>query len=192
MSIGLGPGVTFANHRIEAELGRGGMGVVYRAHELTLDRPRALKVVAGDLASDAKFKERFRREARLAASVDHPNVVAVHHAGEEAGLPYLSMSLVDGPNLEALVNATGPLDPARASRLISQIAAGLEAAHARGLVHRDVKPSNVLISEGEDPERVVVTDFGLSRLVDDDGGVTQTGDFLGSTDYVAPEQIEGG
>ncbi|MEJ7876197.1 MAG: protein kinase [Solirubrobacterales bacterium] len=192
MSTGLGPGVIFANHRIEAELGRGGMGVVFKALELTLDRPRALKVVAEDLATDATFKERFRREARLAASVDHPNVIAVHHAGEEAGIPYLSMSLVDGPDLGALVGAAGPLDPARASRLISQIAAGLEAAHARGLVHRDIKPSNVLISEDGGSERVFLTDFGLSRHVDEDGEMTQTGDFLGSTDYVAPEQIEGG
>lgn len=191
MAVRIEPGVAFANHRIEAELGRGGMGVVFRAHELALDQPRALKVVAGDLATDSTFAERFRREARLAASVDHPNVVTVHQAGEEDGVPYLSMALVDGPDLGALVEATGPLDVERASRLITQIAAGLEAAHARGLVHRDVKPSNVLVSETDDGERAVVTDFGISRRVDETGGITQPGDFLGSTDYVAPEQIEG-
>jgi DNA-binding beta-propeller fold protein YncE len=191
MADRLSRGVIFANHRIEEELGRGGMGVVYRARELALDRERALKVVADDLASDGRFSERFRREARLAASVEHPNVVTVHQAGEEGGRPFISMSLVPGPDLGALVDATGPLEPARASAMVTQIAAGLEAAHARGLVHRDVKPSNVLIAEAAGEERAVVTDFGLSRLVDDDHGLTQTGDFLGSTDYVAPEQIEG-
>ena len=191
MAERLGPGVTFANHRIEEELGRGGMGVVYRAHELALDRVRALKVIADELASDPRFSERFRREARLAASVEHPNVVAVHQAGEEDGRLYLSMSWVPGPDLGALVEAAGPLEPARASRLLTQIAAGLEAAHARGLVHRDVKPSNVLLADVGNEERAVVTDFGLSRLVGEDRGLTQTGDFLGSTDYVSPEQIEG-
>src|SRR5688572_26219091 len=192
MAARLTQGVTFANHRIEQELGRGGMGVIYRARELTLDRERALKVIADELASDPRFGERFRREARLAASVEHPNVVTVHHAGEEGGLPFLSMSLVPGPDLGALVDATGPLDPERASNLITQIATGLEAAHARGLVHRDVKPSNVLVAGDGSDERAVVTDFGLSRLVGEDHGLTQTGDFLGSTDWVAPEQIEGG
>jgi DNA-binding beta-propeller fold protein YncE len=187
----LSHGVIFANHRIEEELGRGGMGVVYRARELALDRERALKVVADDLAGDSRFGERFRREARLAASVEHPNVVTVHQAGDEGGRPFISMSLVPGPDLGALVDATGPLEPARASAMVTQIAAGLEAAHARGLVHRDVKPSNVLFAGAGGEERVVVTDFGLSRLVDDDHGLTQTGDFLGSTDYVAPEQVEG-
>ena len=191
MADRLSRGVTFANHRVEEELGRGGMGVVYRARELALDRERALKVVADDFASDARFSERFRREARLAASVEHPNVVTVHQAGEEGGLPFISMSLVPGPDLGVLVDTAGPLEPARASDLITQIAAGLEAAHARGLVHRDVKPSNVLVAAAAGEERAVITDFGLSRLVDDDHGLTQTGDFLGSTDYVAPEQIEG-
>jgi streptogramin lyase/tRNA A-37 threonylcarbamoyl transferase component Bud32 len=191
MGAQLGQGVTFANHRIEAEIGRGGMGVVYRAHELALDRERALKVVADELASDPRFSQRFRREARLAASVDHPNVIAVHQAGEVDGLPYLSMSLVEGPDLGTLVDATGPMDPGRAGVLITQVAAGLEAAHARGLVHRDVKPSNVLVADHDGGERAVVTDFGLSRLVGEDQGITQTGDFLGSTDYVSPEQIEG-
>src|SRR5687767_11592934 len=119
MADRLSRGVIFANHRIEEELGRGGMGVVYRARELALDRERALKVVADELASDGRFSERFRREARLAASVEHPNVVTVHQAGEEGGRPFISMSLVPGPDLGALVDATGPLEPARASAMVT-------------------------------------------------------------------------
>ncbi len=188
---GLHPGTTFADHRIEAELGRGGMGVVYRARHLVLDLPRALKVLAEPLAGDERFRARFRREARLAAAVDHPGVVKVHHAGEEDGRLYISMSLVDGPDLGRLVADSGPLEPARVGRLVGQIASGLEAAHAAGLIHRDIKPSNVVLEQRSGSENAVITDFGLARILDDRSGMTLSGDFLGSVDFAAPEQIEG-
>ncbi|HYH60834.1 MAG TPA: protein kinase [Solirubrobacterales bacterium] len=191
LAEGLQPGTKFADHRIEAEIGRGGMGVVYRARHLVLDLPRALKVLAEPLAGDDRFRARFRREARLAAGLDHPGVVKVHHAGEEEGRLYISMSLIDGPELGQLVADSGPLDPARVGRLIGQIAAGLDAAHAAGLIHRDVKPSNVVLELRSGSENAVITDFGLARILDDASGLTLSGDFLGSVDFAAPEQIEG-
>jgi YVTN family beta-propeller protein len=187
----LTPGSTFAGHLIEAVIGRGGMGVVYRARHLALERERALKVVAPKLSADQRFRERFRRESRLAAQVEHPNVIPVHHAGEEGGQLYLAMRLVDGVDLRSLVEAYGPLDPAHAVRVVTGIAAGLDAAHARGLVHRDVKPANVLLEPNGDTERVFLTDFGISRLATSAESLTATGEFFGSVDYVAPEQIEG-
>lgn len=188
---GLRPGDEFAGYRIEAELGRGGMGVVYRARHLALDRECALKVIAADLAADERFVERFRREARLAASIDHPNVVPVYDAGEEGGAPFIAMRLIPGEDLAALVRREGPLELGRAGRIVRQLAAGLDAAHARGLVHRDVKPHNVLIERGPDGERAYITDFGIGRFSDAPTELTSTGEFLGSPDYVAPEQIEG-
>jgi DNA-binding beta-propeller fold protein YncE/tRNA A-37 threonylcarbamoyl transferase component Bud32 len=187
----LHPGQDFAGHRIEAEIGRGGMGVVYRARNLALERERALKVVAPALSADAGFRERFRRESRLAAQVEHPNVVAVHDAGEERGRLYIAMRLVDGTDLRRLVEDQGPLEPGRAAAVIRDVAAGLDAAHERGLVHRDVKPSNVLVESDRGTERAFLTDFGISRSVGADTILTSAGAFLGSVDYVAPEQIEG-
>jgi DNA-binding beta-propeller fold protein YncE/tRNA A-37 threonylcarbamoyl transferase component Bud32 len=187
----LAPGSTFAGHRIEEVIGSGGMGVVYRARHLALERERALKVVAPKLSADQRFRERFKRESRLAAQVEHPNVIPVHHAGEETGQLYLAMRLVDGVDLRSLVEASGPLDPAHAVRVLAGIAAGLDAAHARGLVHRDVKPANVLIERDGDAERVFLTDFGISRLAGSGESLTTTGEFFGSVDFVAPEQIEG-
>ena len=187
----LTPGSTFAGHRIEEVIGTGGMGVVYRARHLALERERALKVVAPKLSADQRFRERFKRESRLAAQVEHPNVIPVHHAGEESGQLYLAMRLVDGVDLRSLVEASGPLDPAHAVRVLAGIAAGLDAAHARGLVHRDVKPANVLIERDGDAERVFLTDFGISRLAGSGESLTTTGEFFGSVDFVAPEQIEG-
>ena len=184
-------GSEFAGHRIEAELGRGGMGVVYRARHTALDRERALKVIAADLASDERFRARFSRESRLAASIENPNVIPVHHAGEESGRLYLSMRIVDGPDLGALVGEQGPLDPRRVADIVAQVANGLDAAHERGLVHRDVKPANVLVEGIAGAERAYVTDFGISRLRATETSVTTTGEFLGTADYVAPEQIRG-
>jgi YVTN family beta-propeller protein len=188
----LAPGATFAGHRIEAVIGSGGMGVVHRARNLMLQHERALKVIAPVLSADERFQERFRREARLAASVDHPNVIPVHDAGEEEGRLYLAMRLVEGPDLRRLVEADGPLEPSRAARLLVQLAAGLDAAHARGLVHRDVKPSNVLVESLSGGERAFVGDFGLSRSASAGETLTATGEFFGSADYISPEQIEGG
>ncbi len=190
-SDALTPGATFAGHRIEEVIGHGGMGVVYRARHLALELERALKVVAPTLSADQRFRERFKRESRLAAQVEHPNVITVHHAGEERGQLYLTMRLVDGVDLRSLVEESGPLDPARAVRVLTGIAAGLDAAHARGLVHRDVKPANVLIEREGDTEHVFLTDFGISRLAGSAESLTTTGEFFGSVDYVAPEQIEG-
>ena len=138
-------GTIFAGYRIEAEIGRGGMGVVYRARHLALDRERALKVISPALSTDPHFRERFQREARLAASLEHPNVVSVDHAGNEGGVLYLSMRLVEGSDLRRIVEAEGPLDAGRVSQLLAGVAAGLDAAHERGLLHRDVKPANVLV-----------------------------------------------
>jgi YVTN family beta-propeller protein len=188
---GLAAGEEFAGHLIEAELGRGGMGVVYRARHLALDRELALKVIATALSSDETFRARFQREARLAASIDHPNVIPVQDAGEEAGRLYLSMRLVAGSDLDTLIVREGPMGLERAAGLIAAVAAGLDAAHERGLVHRDVKPSNVLVERRENGEQVFVTDFGISRVAGDEGGLTGTGEFLGSPDYAAPEQLEG-
>lgn len=187
----LRPGDEFAGYRIEAELGRGGMGVVYRARHLVLDRECALKLIAADLAADERFVARFRRESRLAASIEHPNVVPVHDAGEADGVPYIAMRLVEGDDLAALVEREGPLDFGRAGRIVSQLAAGLDAAHERGLIHRDMKPHNVLVEQGPEGEHAYITDFGISRIRDAPTEVTTTGEFLGSADYVAPEQIEG-
>ena len=187
----LKPGTVFAGHRIEAVIGHGGMGVVYRVRHLSLDRERALKVVAPMLSADQRFRERFKRESRLAAQVEHPNVIPVHHAGEEEDQLYLTMRLVDGVDLRGLVQESGPLDPAQAVRVLAGIAAGLDAAHARGLIHRDVKPANVLVEGDGDGEHVFLTDFGISRLAGSEESLTTTGEFFGSVDYVAPEQIEG-
>jgi YVTN family beta-propeller protein len=184
-------GDEFAGHAIEVEIGRGGMGVVYRARHLALERPRALKVIVPQLSADAKFRQRFQRESRLAASIEHPNVIPIHHAGEEEGLLYLAMRLVEGRDLRAAIGSEGRVDPAKTAQIVAGVAAALDAAHARGLVHRDVKPANVLLEEGGDPRRVFLTDFGISRVSGRGGTVTSTGEFLGSVDYVAPEQIEG-
>jgi DNA-binding beta-propeller fold protein YncE/predicted Ser/Thr protein kinase len=188
MSGELRPGSVIAGHRIEAVAGRGGMGVVYRARELALDRLVALKVVAHGLADDPAFRERFRRESKIAASLDHPNVIPVFGAGEEDGLAWIAMRYVEGDDLRSLVRREGPLDPARAARIVSQVAAALDAAHATGLVHRDVKPANVLLGPGD---HAYLTDFGLTKHALSVGDATRTGQWVGSVDYVAPEQITG-
>ena len=192
------PGDVFAGLLLEAEIGRGGMGVVFRARDVALDRPRAVKVIAGEYSSDPVFAARFRREARIASSVEHPNVVPVFSAGEEAGRLYLVMRLIDGTDLASIL-ASGPLSTARAVAVLEDVAAGLDAAHAAGLVHRDVKPANVLVESTADGENAYLTDFGISKLVELEGegrtaatGLTRGGQILGTADYVAPEQIEEG
>jgi serine/threonine protein kinase len=159
-TLELPPGAEIAGCRIEAVAGRGGMGVVYRAKQLDLGRPVAIKVIAADRARDPGLRTRFSLEARLAAAIDHPNLVPVHAAGEEDGRLYLVMRYVGGTDLHKLLKADGPLPAARAADVVAQIAAGLDAAHAAGLVHRDVKPANVLLTG----EHVYLGDFGLSRL----------------------------
>jgi serine/threonine-protein kinase len=190
-AAGPAPGAEFAGHLIEAVIGEGGMGVVYRARNLALDRERALKVLSPSLSADARFRERFRRESRLAASIEHPNVIPVHQAGEEAGHLFLAMRLVEGRDLREMVILDGPLEPGAAAAVTSAVAAGLDAAHASGLIHRDVKPANVLVGTEADAGRVYLTDFGISRTTTGGETVTGTGELVGTADFVAPEQIAG-
>ena len=141
----LAAGTELGAYRIEVLIGRGGMGVVYRAHDLALERNVALKLLAPELAEDVRFRERFHRESRLAASLDHPGIIPIYDAGEAGGRLYIAMRLVDGTDLKRLLAEEKTLEPERALRLLEQVADALDAAHERGLVHRDVKPSNVLI-----------------------------------------------
>ena len=186
----LSTGAVVAGYRIERVAGRGGMGVVYQATQLALDRPAALKVIAPELADDVMFRERFKRESHTAASIDHPNVIPVYEAGETDGQLYIAMRYVEGTDLRDLIRREGELSPAHAVRVVAQVAAALDAAHRRGLVHRDVKPGNVLIAE-DGEEHVYLTDFGLTKRTASVGGMTQTGQFVGTVDYSAPEQIKG-
>jgi serine/threonine-protein kinase len=177
-----------AGYRIEARIGRGGMGVVYRAHHLNLHRHAALKLIAPELADSGGFRERFNHEARIAAALRHPNIVTVYDAGEVDGLVYLAMQYIDGSDL-AKVLREGRLRPYRALDVCRQVASALDAAHTLGLIHRDVKPGNVLI-EGR---TAFLTDFGLTKRLDGEHGqFTRAGDVVGTIHYVAPEQIEGG
>jgi YVTN family beta-propeller protein len=185
---GLAPGTEFAGHRIDAVAGRGGMGVVYRATQTALDRVVALKLIVPELADDPELRDRFERESRIAASIDHPNVLPLYYAGEQDGVLYQAMRYVDGTDLRTLVRANGALPPERAVKIVAQIAAALDAAHARGLVHRDVKPANVMLTEGE---HAYLGDFGLSRRTASQDASTAGGSVVGTFDYVAPEQIRG-
>jgi serine/threonine-protein kinase len=181
-------GETLVGHRIESVLGKGGMGVVYRARHEQLGRVRALKVLPAELAEDVAFRERFEREWRVAASIEHPNIVEVLDAGETEGQLYILMRLIEGPDLGRLIQLEGPLAPARALNVLEQIGDALDAAHSQGLVHRDVTPRNILVSAGD---RAFLADFGVARTTTT-RGVTRTGYFVGNLDYAAPEQIEGG
>ena len=180
-------GTEVAGHRIDAVVARGGMGIVYKATHLSLGRTVALKLIAPELARDVTFRERFTREARIAASLDHPHVVPVYEAGEDGEVLYLAMRYVEGTDLRALVATEGPLTPVRATKLVSQVADALDAAHAKGLVHRDVKPANVLVGHGD---HAYLTDFGLTKLAASTG-MTRTGMVVGTVDYIAPEQVKG-
>jgi len=191
----LSVGDTIAGCRLESVAGQGGMGVVYRATQLALGRPVAVKAISPRLALDSDFRERFERESQLTASIDHPNVIPVYEAGELGGTLYLIMRWVDGTDLRALLDRVGRLDPQRAVRLLRPVASALAAAHRRGLVHRDIKPANVLIAsgEGDDDEHVYLTDFGIARRTEGDGqALTRTGVLVGTVAYTAPERIEGG
>ena len=181
-------GSELAGYRIERLIARGGMAAVYLAEHLRLRRKVALKLLAPELAADERFRERFLRESQLAASLDHPNVVPIYDADEADGVLYIAMRYVEGSDLRALLREEAPLEPLRALRLLTQAAAGLDAAHRRGLVHRDVKPGNILL--GED-EHVYVSDFGLTKQASSQTGLTATGQLVGTVDYVAPEQIRG-
>jgi Protein kinase domain len=187
-------GSELAGYRIEVPIGRGGMGVVYRAEQLRLGRKVALKLLAPELAENQGFRARFEHESRLAAALDHPNIVPLFEAGEADGLLFISMRYVEGTDLRDLLSRGGRLDPERALAIAAQVGSALDAAHIRGLVHRDVKPGNILIASDTAanlPEHCYLTDFGLTKDTSSPVELTATGTFVGTIDYIAPEQIEG-
>jgi serine/threonine protein kinase len=190
------PDIQIAGYRIEARLGRGGMGEVYRAVQLSLGRRVALKVLAPKLAADDVFRRRFLRESRIAASIDHPSIIPIYETGEDGGLLYIAMRYVDGMDLSTLLRREGRLEPARALAIMAQVASALDAAHARGLVHRDVKPANILLAAGPagGDGHCYLCDFGIIKEVNAQqaqSALTATDQFVGTIPYVAPEQIEG-
>jgi serine/threonine protein kinase len=193
-NFGFSRGAEFAGFRIERTLGHGGMGIVYLAREVRLDRDVALKVIRTELAEDERFRARFHEESRTAASIEHPNVVTIFGAGDRDGLVYVAMRYVPGRDLGRLISGRGPLPADQAASLIAQVADGLDAVHAAGLVHRDVKPANVLVGEpapGDADSPAFLTDFGLAKIAASTSGLTATGEVIGTVDYMAPEQIEG-
>jgi len=185
---GLGPGSRVAGYVLEKLVGAGGMAAVFRAHDERLGRVVALKLLAGDEAA----KRRFVREARAVAAVDHPHVIPVYEAGEAAGVMFIAMRFVAGDDLQVIVSREGALRPKRAASFISAVASALDASHAAGLLHRDVKPANMLVDTGRGrPEHVYLSDFGLARGVVSADALTKAGQFFGTPDYVSPEQING-
>jgi peptide/nickel transport system substrate-binding protein len=186
-----GVGSTLGQYRLTELLGHGGMGVVYRAEDLRLERNVALKLLSGDVSDDARFRTRFLRESRLAASTEHPGIVPIYDAGEVDGLLYIAMRYVEGSDLAGVLRQEGALDPERAVDLVAQLADALDAAHARGLVHRDVKPSNSLISRNGAQERVYLVDFGITEDIQSAERLTETNRLVGTGAYLAPERIRG-
>ena len=187
-------GTEFAGYRIEGLLGRGGMGVVYRAEHPRLGATVALKVMEPELAMDEGFRERFVREARAAARIRHPNIIPIYDAGEWQGDLYIAMRYIEGDELKSLLRKDGAMPVPQASVIGLQIASALDAAHRSGLVHRDVKPGNILIEPGPDPDSAPIAylaDLGLTKHVDSRSGATESGELLGTIDYIAPEQISG-
>jgi serine/threonine-protein kinase len=187
-------GRRIAGYRIEREVGRGGMAVVYQATDLRLGRTVALKLLAPELARNDVFRQRFVRESQAAAAIDHPHIVPVFEAGEADGILYIAMRYVRGCDLGALLDRQGRISLEAACRIAAQVASALDAAHAHGLVHRDVKPGNVLVADGIDadhPEHAYLTDFGLTKKSLSLTGLTSVGQFVGTLDYVAPEQVSG-
>ncbi len=185
-------GSQVAGYRVDDVIGHGGMGVVYRVTNVALNRIYALKVLTPELAEDEQFRQRFQREMRIAASLHHPNVVAIHYAGEQDGLLFLAMDYVHGTDLRDVLIKDGAVEPSRAVELLTQVASALDAAHRRGLVHRDVKPANILITVRDGEEHAYLTDFGLAKRHDAFSGLTVQGTIIGTVDYMAPEQITGG
>jgi len=180
-------GMDLAAYRIEAVIGRGGMGVVYRARHRHLQRTAAVKVLAPEFAHTEDVRERFLRESRAAAAMEHPNIVAVYDAGEFEGELYIAMQYVEGEDLAAILAREGRLTVERTLGILGQVADALDAAHAQGLIHRDVKPGNVLL----DSRRAYLSDFGLTKRITSGSALTRSGDVLGTIDFLAPEQVEG-
>jgi len=185
------PGTMIAGYRLDDRIGTGGMAMVFRARDEALGRTIALKILAPALTADGDFRERFARESRAASMVDHPNIIPVYAAGEDGGVLYLAMRYVSGGDLHSVVEREGPLSPGRAVSLLSPVASALDAAHRAGIVHRDVKPANVLVdvSPGR-PDHPYLSDFGLAKR-DTAAGLTMTGNFVGTAGFAAPEQISG-
>ena len=182
MTTDLSIGAELAGYRIEAVIGRGGMGVVYRAEDLRLGRKVALKVLAPELVENEAFRARFDRESRLAAAIDHPNIIPLYEAREVDGLLFITMRYVEGTDLRAVIAKHGRLEPLRAVTMVGQVAGALDAAHQRGLVHRDVKPANVLVASGsgtESMEHCYLTDFGLTKDTSSSEELTEAGQFVG-------------
>ena len=184
-------GTVLAGYKIESLLGAGASGEVYLAGDFERGGRVALKVLAAELADDVRFRRRFLRESSIAATLDHPHAVSIVAAGESDGVLYLAMSYIEGIDLRELLRRERRLDPERAVLLLAQVAEALDAAHRAGLVHRDVKPANILIAEESAGERAVVCDFGLARHVSSAGSLTGDRGFVGTIDYIAPEQVEG-
>jgi hypothetical protein len=193
-----GPDLTtdtvLAGYRILGPIGRGGMGVVYRAEEVALDRLVALKVLAPALLGRDEFRQRFLREMRIAASIEHPNILPIYRAGEDQGLLYLAMRYVDARDLREVLRRGGPLEASRAVWIVDQVAQALDAAHQRGLVHRDVKPANILLTPPGTGgrEHVYLVDFGVARPTTVDSSITSRDVIVGTIAYAAPEQLTGG
>jgi serine/threonine protein kinase/N-acetylneuraminic acid mutarotase len=187
----LEPGSLFAGYRIDGILDRGGMGLVYKATDVELERTVALKLIAPEHTQNPDAVTRFKSEARLAASLEHPNIVPIHRGGDYQGVLYLAMRFVPGTNLRQVIDR-GQLGLDQVQRVVRSVASALDAAHARGLVHRDVKPANILISGTAPQEQIYLTDFGLTKKLGSPGSLTRTGAWVGTADYVAPEQIQGG
>jgi serine/threonine protein kinase len=188
----LAPGDEVAGYRIERLIARGGMGTVYEATQLSLDRRVALKFVSDELSGDERFRERFRREARSAAAIDHAHILPVYEAGEVHDRQlFLAMRLVDGPDLSSMLRERGPLDVTQTVAILGQVGEALDAAHERGLVHRDVKPANVMLEPRDSNWHAFLTDFGLAKPDEQAGEHTAPGELLGTVDYMAPEQIHG-
>jgi Protein kinase domain/SPOR domain len=186
----LSAGDSLGDFRILSQLGQGGMGVVYLARDERLDRRVALKVIVPNLAADPDFRERFIAEARSAAAIEHPNAVPVYSAGVADGDLYMAMRYVEGTDLRAVLAEQGALDPETAVRIVAEVSGALDAAHAAGFVHRDVKPANILLEGGGGSS--YLTDFGLTKGSGGAGPLTGTGQWVGTIDYVAPEQIQAG
>ncbi|UCD56180.1 MAG: serine/threonine protein kinase, partial [Candidatus Hydrogenedentota bacterium] len=181
-------GTKLGNYEIERLLGKGGMGVVYKARQISLDRSVALKILPPAFSSDPSFVKRFRREARAVAQLSHRNIIQIHDIAEEKGLHFFSMECMEGQTLDELLEERGRLEIADAVKIITQAAQGIEHAHNNGIIHRDIKPSNIILDEFGN---VKVMDFGLARIADDRSKLTQSGMLIGTLDYMSPEQACG-
>jgi len=185
-------GSQLAGYRLEERIGRGGMAEVFSARDERLGRQVALKILGPELAEDPVFRKRFIRESWAAAAVQHPHIIPVFEAREASSVLFIAMPLIDGGDVGSFVRRNGPLPPDRVAEIVSQVASALDAAHAKGLVHRDVKPANMLLAVRPGlPDHVYLSDFGLTKAPLDSGGLTAAGQFLGTADYAAPEQVSG-